>query len=238
MKLDTFALAALAAAMLALAACGGGGGGGSAPPQPAPTQPSVSTETRDGYATRLLAAQPNLRQVNLASVHANAAGRALTGAGVRIAIDDAPVDILEGEFEGAIATGGAAFTYPYYPRSALELRAQHGDRFVETWTSGEWCRTNCEIVGTVATASEVAARAREVIERRGYPDAGEFWIIRVRDGEELGVWQAIPSVHARDSGGEFVRSHGTLVASTAAGGHLRRGPGSDHRAARFGHRTR
>lgn len=228
MKLDTFALAALAAAMLALAACGGGGAQTGAPqqPAPAPTQPDASAETRDGYVTRLLAAQPNLRGVNLANVHANAAGRALTGAGVRIAIDDAPVDILESEFAGAIATSGATFTYPYYPRWALDLSLEHGDRFVETWTSGERCRENCEIVGTVATASEVAAKAREVIEQRGYPDAGEFWIIRVRDGGELGAWQAIPSVHARFSDGSYVRNHGTLVASTAAGDTFGVAPGA------------
>ena len=229
MKLDTFVLAALAAAMLALAACGGGGSGGAqpgTPQQPAPTQPSASTEARDGYAARLLAAQPNLRQVNLANVHTNAAGRVLTGAGVRIAIDDAPVDILESEFEGAIATGGATFTYPYYPRYAVDLSLEYGDVFTELWTAGEWCRTTCEIVGTVATASEVAARAREVIERRGYPDAGEFWIIRVRDGGEFGAWQAIPSVHALYSDGTYVRSHGTLVASTAAGDTFGMAPGA------------
>ena len=227
MKLDTFALAALAAAMLTLAACGGGGGGGAPQPAPAPTQPDASTEARDGYVTRLLAAQPNLRQANLANVHANAAGRALTGAGVRIAIDDAPVDILESEFAGAIATSGATFTYTYYPRSVLELRTQQGDRFSETWwTTGGWCRTNCEIVGTVATASEVAAKVREVIERRGYPDAGEFWLIRVQGVGTAYAWEAIPSVHARYSDGEYVRNHGTLVASTAAGDTFGVAPGA------------
>ncbi len=220
--------------ILLLAACGGGGGGGNVPTtsatpqQPTLTQPNLDTETRDSYVTRLQKVQPNLRWANLANVHANAEGQALTGNGVRIAIHDTPVDILEDEFEGAIATSGARFTYTYYPRSALNLRIRRGDRFAETWTSGELCREsqNCEIVGEVATSDDVASKAREVIERRGYPDAEQFWVIRVRDEVEFGAWQVIPSVHEQDSGGEYLRNHGTLVASAAAGDTFGVAPGA------------
>ncbi len=158
--------------------------------------------------------QPNVLEM-VGAHYAYAKG--LTGQGVRIGIQDDAVNYFLPEFAGRISFDGAVLTYP----------VPFGDN---TSSDAKACASASAIVReflgcTVFTYSaddDVLhdLTARWVVANYGWPDEGEDWFLR-NDAEEEGSlwrWSKIPSGTSA--------SHGTTVASVAAGRDFGIAPGA------------
>ena len=155
----------------------------------------------------------------------------VTGEGVRIAIEDDPVDVLLEEFRGRVATRGAGYTYVLFPSEAYESW-RNGELTEEQWRAADWCASitdqRCKEF-KVSTAEEGERAVRREIERTGrYPVGGrEVWFVGVENASILGAWRYVPSPREKDPSGAFIRTHGTRVASTAAGTRYGVAPGAE-----------
>ncbi len=143
--------------------------------------------------------QPTLAMVN--ANHAYARGH--SGAGVRIGINDDSVEFQHDEFAGRIGFEGAELTY-WDPEGASHCRR-----------AGSGCR-----VFDVDSFDEVSDQARRIIERDGYPRYDNTWYVRISGEDDIAEYHEIPAV------GESTRTHGTAVASIAAGRTLGIAPGA------------
>ena len=221
-----------------LAGCGGGGNGGDGPPpaaaspsgaSPAPSPAGPSGSSLEQSIAARLERQPVFRDVKPEALWRTGA----TGKGVRIAIEDQPMDILQEEFRGRIASAGGEYTYTYFPRNTYQAWLA-GSLTEEDWRSVD-CGTITSIYEgarcrqfDVTTSEEAQTRAKLEIERSGrYPGRGEIWIVRVTGSESsmAEALQVIPSPRQVNDG-ELVRPHGTWVGSTAAGAAYGMAPGA------------
>ena len=158
--------------------------------------------------------QPSVLEM-VGAHHAYAKG--LTGQGVRIGIQDDAVNYLLPEFATRISFDGAVLTYPVpFGDSAL--------------SDAKTCESASAIVRellgcavfTYSAEDDVLLdlTARWVVANYGWPDEGEDWFLR-NDAEEEGSlwrWSRIPSGTSA--------SHGTTVASVAAGRDFGIAPGA------------
>ena len=204
-----------------LAGCGGGGSGGDSPP-PQPTPPiSSGPSIEEEIAARLK------RQSAFHAVEPQTIWRTgVTGKGVRIAIEDDPVDVLQDEFEGRIADEGTEITLLLFPQSTYNQFLQRGrvDWPTNLCLQGYSCR---QFNAGSIEAGE--SRIRRALKNAGrYPSVHrrELWLLRVED-QELAPFHLVlnPGDKHRTSG-EWVLAHGTWVASTAAGSRFGIAPGA------------
>ena len=210
-----------------LAACGGGGGGGSgsstAPPAPPPEtpEPPPRTSASPEYhldTARFTTHQPDVLE-QVGAHHAYA--RDLTGRGVRIGIDDTIVDYTQtAEFGNRVRlrdADGADLLY-WHPL---------GD---EPFSDVGRCRRNstCDIWhGNSQDDDEAHNRwVRQIVEEDGWPTRDDSVFILDQsfslDGTigEYYRWWEVPAPYGPSG------SHGTAVASVAAGANLGVAPGA------------
>lgn len=200
---------AIALLLLTISACGGGGGTTVNPPTtptnppttptdppttptdppPAPNPPLTPTDIER------LENQPELEKVNAREAYE----RRLNGQGVRIGIQDDFVDFQNTEFSGRISFEQARLTYWLPPDVGLPVGAR--------------------IIG-VPTSDDVESRAREYIEQVGYPRQNNSVFITIT-GDPLRGYYEIPAFGERNernvNNAMLLRTHGTQVASVAAG---------------------
>ncbi len=206
-----------AAALLMLAACGGGGGGGpgGAPPGPAPAAraPDPVRPPSDFLRTpRFTTHQPGVLE-QIGAHHAYARG--LTGAGVRIGIEDTIVDFTQrGEFGNRVRlreADGAELSYlrPYGDSAFGEVQSCIRSGACNVWN------------GNSAGDPEAPNRwVRQIVDRDGWPtrDDGTFMVDehhgRGNFLERMLRWREVPTPYG------VTGRHGTIVASVAAGANL------------------
>ena len=164
--------------------------------------------SEDWIADRI-ALQPGLRDVR---AH-GAWRRDLTGAGVRIVVRDDPLDPEAEEIRGRTSTEGAALGY-----------WSHESYFGGCSSfSGDSCRE-------VEVESAEAARAwiADYLSENPYPSDDDSVFVRVQGTDE---YFEVPALFDGEYIGTYFprdpnRSHGTMVASVAAGKHLGAAPGA------------
>ena len=213
------AMVVAATCLLSLAACGGGGGGGSRPtivtPTPEPTPPPDPTANPAFHlgTARFTTHQPKVLE-QIGAHHAYARG--LTGRGVRIGIDDSIVDYTQsGEFGGRVRlreADGASLAYSH-PDGDLLFSDVDTCRFLDP-TCSTW-------VGNSGGDPEaVNSWVRQIVDTDGWPtrDDSVFVVNEYYDEnnpiERLFRWTEVPTPYG------MVGSHGTIVASVAAGQNL------------------
>ena len=213
------AMVVAATCFLSLAACGGGGGGGSRPtivtPAPEPTPPRDPTADPSYHlnTARFTTHQPKVLE-QIGAHHAYARG--LTGRGVRIGIDDSIVDYTQsGEFGGRVRlreADGASLAYSH-PDGDLLFSDVDTCRFLDP-TCSTW-------VGNSGGDPEaVNSWVRQIVDTDGWPtrDDSVFVVDEYYDEnnpiERLFRWTEVPTPYG------MVGSHGTIVASVAAGQNL------------------
>ena len=204
-----------------LGACGGGSGGGSSPTQgemPSPSQPSPSQpspSTNPSYhlqTTRFTTHQPEVLE-QIGAHHAYALG--LSGRGIRIGIEDSIVDYTQrAEFGSRIRlrdADGAVLSYP---------RPDGDDFFSEI--------DNCQYRGTCTvwegdSGGDAEARnnwVQQIVDEDGWPtlDDSVFAVDTFYSEnnylERIFRWSEVPTPYGVSG------SHGTSVASAAAGRNL------------------
>ena len=205
--------------LISLAACGGGGGGGSRPtiviPAPEPTPPPDPTADPAYHlnTARFTTHQPKVLE-QIGAHHAYARG--LTGRGVRIGIDDTIVDYTQNaEFGGRVrlrAADGASLAYSH-PDGDLLFSEVDTCRFFDP-TCSTW-------VGNSGGDPEAVNNwVRQIVDTDGWPtrDDSVFVVDEYWDEnnpiERLFRWTEVPTPYG------MVGSHGTIVASVAAGRNL------------------
>ena len=148
--------------------------------------------------------------------HAYAKG--LTGAGVRIAIEDDIVNYTLPEFAGRVSFDGAVLTYPITDGDDDSSDARRCDHASENTRASLGCKvfahsTEYDLRETLTVQAAIASN--------GWPGVGERWFVR-NDHHEEGSpdrWSEIPHATSRDR-------HGTAVASVAAGRDFGIAPGA------------
>ena len=211
--------------LLSLAACGGGGGGGSQPtivtPAPEPTPPRDPTANPSYHlrTARFMTHQPKVLE-QIGAHHAYAMG--LTGSGVRIGIDDSIVDYTQsGEFGGRVKLTEA-------DGASLAYSRPDGDLFFSDVGTCRLFDPTCNTwVGNSAGDPEaVNSWVRQIVDTDGWPtsDDSVFVVDEYYDEndqiERLFRWTEVPTPYGQEG------SHGTIVASVAAGKNLGVAPGS------------
>ena len=138
--------------------------------------------------------------------------KGLTGKGVRIGIEDSSVNYRLSEFAGRISFDGATLTYP------LPFGDDYGSEAQQCQLDGIGCQvitysSEYELLDTLA--------ARWVIANYGWPGEDENWFLLNEAYEEgsWSRWSKIPHTTTTDS-------HGTVVASVAAGRDFGIAPGA------------
>ena len=199
--------------LLTISACGGGGGTTVNPPTTPtdpPTAPTVPpTAPTDPpppnplppTAIDILRNQPELEKVNAREAYERRLNR--YGQGVRIGIQDDFVDFRSAEFSGRISFEQASLTYWIPPNTAQPS-------------------PNAQII-VVPTVNDVVSRARQFIEEEGYPRLNNSVFIRVAREDS---YYEIPAFGQRNRSNVMLRTHGTQVASVAAGRTLGVAPGA------------
>ena len=199
-----------------LAACGGGSGGGSSPTQgemPGPSQPDPSANpSYHLQTTRFTTHQPEVLE-QIGAHHAYALG--LSGRGIRIGIEDSIVDYTQrAEFGSRIRlrdADGAVLSY---------LRPDGDDFFSEI--------DNCRYRGTCDIwegDSDGDAEARndwvqQIVDEDGWPTRDDSVFVvdtfysEYSALERIYRWSEVPTPYSVSG------SHGTIVASAAAGRNL------------------
>ena len=218
------AMVVAATCLLSLAACGGGGGGGSRPPlvtpapEPTPAPDPTANPTFHLGTARFTTHQPDVLE-QIGAHHAYARG--LTGSGVRIGIDDSIVDYTQSaEFGSRVrlrAADGASLAYP----------RPDGDLFFSDVDTCILFDPTCNTwVGNSAGDPEaVNSWVRQIVDTDGWPTRDdsvfvedEYW--NENDPiERLFRWTEVPTPYGEGS-------HGTTVASVAAGTNLGVAPGA------------
>ncbi len=169
-------------------------------PTDPPTTPTDPPTAPTAIDIRLrLQNQPELEKVNAREAYE----RRLNGQGVRIGIQDDFVDFKNAEFSGRISFEQASLTYWIPPRT---VRPSPGARII-----------------VVPTVNDVVSRARQFIEEEGYPRLNNSVFIRV--ASEASYYE-IPAFGQRNMNNVMLRTHGTQVASVAAGRTLGVAPGA------------
>ena len=205
---------AIALLLLTISACGGGGGTTVNPPTTptnppttptnpptTPTDPPTTPTDPPAAPTAIdirLQNQPELEKVNAREAYE----RRLNGQGVRIGIQDDFVDFKNAEFSGRISFEQASLTY-WIPRNTVQppLSAR---------------------IIVVPTVNDVESRARQFIEQEGYPRQDNSVFIRVASEDSH---YEIPAFGEQENNA-ILRTHGTRVASVAAGRTLGVAPGA------------
>ena len=216
------ATVAAAASLLLLVACGGGGGGGGGSgstaarptPEPPPTRPPSADSPNPAYhlgTTRFTTHQPDVLE-QIGAQHAYARG--LSGKGVRIGIEDTIVDYTQNvEFGNRVKlrdADGATLSY-WHPfgdepfsdiQSCLRTstcRAWRGDSGGDDEALNNW--------------------VQQIVNQDGWPrrDDAAFVLneyFSENDAfERLFRWSEVPTPYGSGS-------HGTIVASVAAGSNV------------------
>ncbi len=205
--------------LLSLAACGGGGGSGSRPtivtPPPEPTPPRDPTANPSYHlnTARFTTHQPKVLE-QIGAHHAYARG--LTGKGVRIGIDDTIVDYTQrGEFGSRVKLRAADGASLGYARPDGDLIFSDVDTCILFNPS---CNT---WVGNSGGDPEAINRwVRQIVDTDGWPtsDDSVFVVDEYYDEndpiERLSRWTEVPTPYGQEG------SHGTIVASVAAGQNL------------------
>ncbi len=218
-------MAIVATCVLSLAACGGGGSGGSRPvivtPAPEPTPPADPTANPAYHlnTARFTTHQPKVLE-QIGAHHAYARG--LTGRGVRVGIDDSIVDYTQSaEFGGRVrlrAADGASLAYarPDGEQSYGDVtRCRLFDPTCSTWTAN-----------SAGDPEAVNNWVQQIVRTDGWPtrDDSVFVVDEYYDVnnsiERLFRWTEIPTPYGQQG------SHGTVVASVAAGQNLGVAPGA------------
>ena len=203
----------------ALTGCGGGGGGGGSrpvtgTPSPQPTPPPDPTATPAYHlnTARFTTHQPKVLE-QIGAHHAYARG--LTGKGVRIGIDDSIVDYTQSaEFGSRVkltTADGARLGYarPDGDRVFSDVsRCRLFDPTCSTWEGNSG-----------GDPEAVNSWVRQIVTRNGWPTRDDSVFIvdehynRNNPIESLFRWNEIPTPYGTGT-------HGTIVASVAAGKNL------------------
>ena len=203
--------------LLAVGACGGGGSGPAptatqpTPDDPRPTQPT-SDPAQQLRTARFTTHQPRVLE-QIGAHHAYARG--LTGRGVRIAIDDTIVDYTQtAEFGSRVKLRDAdgaelSYSHPFGDRSSSEAGA---------------CRQNpsCQLWEGDGEGDDEARNrwVRDIVSQDGWPtrDDSVYFVDEHYSKTDpllsLFRWREVPTPYG------FPGSHGTAVASVAAGTNL------------------
>ena len=213
------AIVVAATCLLSLAACGGGGGGGSRPtivtPAPEPTPPPDPTADPAFHlnTARFTTHQPKVLE-QIGAHHAYARG--LTGRGVRIGIDDTIVDYTQdAEFGNRVrlrASDGAVLAYSR-PEAEVVF-SDVGTCVLHDPSCNYW------IGNSDGNPDAVNSWVRQVVDTDGWPtrDDSVFIVDEFHDPNNLVTrlfrWYEVPTPYGRQG------THGTIVASTAAGANL------------------
>ena len=132
----------------------------------------------------------------------------LDGEGVRIGIQDDFVDFQNTEVSERISFEQASFTY-WVPWDQAGTLPPSDARFID-----------------VPTVDDVESRARQFIEQEGYPSQDNSVFIRIANDIPQGHYE-IPAFGEWDANNmKFQRTHGTQVASVAAGRRFGVAPGA------------
>ena len=210
------ATAAVATCLLLVASCGGGGGGGPGPGSVLDRPPTGSTPPSNAAdllnTPRFTTHQPLVLE-QIGAHHAYARG--LTGSGIRIGIDDTIVDYTQhAEFEGRIALTAA-------DGADLAYNRPDGNEYFSDVGNCQLART-CDIwEGDSAGDPEAVNNwMQQIVDEDGWPVRDDSVFIRddhysESDAlERLFRWKEVPTPYGE------VGSHGTIVASVAAGKNL------------------
>ena len=173
---------------------------------------------------RVAVFQPNVLEM-IGAHHAYARG--LTGRGVRIGIDDDIVSYRLPEFEGRISFEGANLLYPLFPDDERYPDAQTCDQAAGSEREELKCRVFFYSSSVESNLFDTLA-VRWIIARNGWPSEGETWYLR-NDAYEDGDWDRWAIIphggRGRNPDGGY-STHGTAVASVAAGRDFGVAPGA------------
>ena len=184
---------------------------------------SASCSASDFLADERVAVfQPHVLEM-IGAHHAYARG--LTGKGIRIGIEDDIVSFRLSEFEGRISFEGANLLYPLFPGDGRIAEARACDRATESEREELKCsiipyRSDDNLIDTLTV--------RWAIAREGWPGEGETWYLRndAYEDEDLQRWAVVPhGGRGLNAEGE-PSTHGTAVASVAAGRDFGVAPGA------------
>lgn len=214
----------IVALVLALAGCGGGEplGSPTPPPTPAPTPAPPPTSSDPAYyldEPRFTTHQPNvLERINAHHAYADQ----LTGDGIRIGIDDTIVDYTQRE------EFGNRVRLSHAEGAVLSYRRPDGDNFLSEVQTCQFFDTCHIFEGDSDGDPEIFNNwVQEIVANRGgWPVLDDsVFIVDTHyspfDGiERLLRWTEVPTPYGREG------SHGTIVASVAAGKTLGVAPGA------------
>lgn len=207
-----------ATCLLSLAACGGGGGGGSRPtivtPAPDPTPPPDPTANPSYHlnTARFTTHQPNVLE-QIGAHHAYARG--LTGSGVRIGIEDDIVDYTQrGEFGNRVKLRDAdgatlSYSHPFGDEPSSDIQSCLRAGTCRAWRGASG-----------GDDEALNSWVRQIVDTDGWPTRDDSVFVldetfSENDAlERLFRWSEVPTPYG-ESG-----SHGTIVASVAAGTNL------------------
>lgn len=167
--------------------------------------------------------QPMLEMIGAHHAYA----RGLTGKGIRIGINDDIVSYRLPEFEGRISFDGANLLYPLYEGDERYSDAKACNQA----SASEREELKCKVISYESdddTNLFDNLVARWTIAQNGWPGEGETWYVRndAHEDGEWGRWAIVPNGgRGRNAQGRR-NSHGTVVASVAAGRDFGVAPGA------------
>ena len=173
---------------------------------------------------RMAVFQPNVLEM-IGAHHAYARG--LTGKGVRIGIDDDIVSYRLPEFEGRISFEGANLLYTLFPSDDRYSNAETCDQATGSEREELKCRVFSYSSGIDNNLFDTLA-LRYIIARNGWPGEGETYYLRndaYEDGD-LYRWAIVPHGGRGGNAEGDLSTHGTAVASVAAGRDFGVAPGA------------
>ena len=186
--------------MLLLAACGGGGGGSSTPvsQQPPDSNPAYHLGT-----ARFTTHQPDVLE-QIGAHHAYAMG--LTGKNVRIGIEDTIVDYTQvSEFGSRVKLREADGAVISYPRPLGDEPSGEIDLCLRNTTCIAWQRNS------QGDDEALNDWVQQIVSEDGWPTSNDSIFIVDNYWSE---WSEVPTPYGAEE------SHGTIVASIAAGQNL------------------
>ncbi|MCY4489079.1 MAG: S8 family serine peptidase [Deltaproteobacteria bacterium] len=157
--------------------------------------------------------QPNVLEM-VGAHYAYAKG--LTGKEIRIGIEDDAANYTLPEFAGRVSFAGATVLYPVYD----------GDDFLSDASLCQRTGLNCRLITYSSEHADLETlTARWIIAKHGWPADGERWFIR-NDYHEAGSLGSLLGLRWREIPDATSLSHGTTVASVAAGRDFGIAPGA------------